>query len=73
MPDILAWWPDELQHHVRYMHMNSADFYIEIEKQGLRPDLVFVDGNHDYEFALFDIQCAARRIARGGSFIDNIS
>jgi predicted O-methyltransferase YrrM len=74
VPDILAWWPDELQHHVRYMHMNSADFYIEIEKQGLRPDLVFVDGNHDYEFALFDIQCAARRIARGGFIcIDNIS
>ena len=59
VPQILSWWPPELQRHVSFIHANSADFYMEMEKQGHRPELVFVDGNHDYEFALFDIQCAA--------------
>jgi hypothetical protein len=40
----------------------------------MRFDLVFVDGNHDYEYALFDIQSAARRMNPGGYIIvDNIS
>jgi predicted O-methyltransferase YrrM len=74
VPAIIAWWPAELQSHVRFIASNSADFFMEMEKQELHPDLVFVDGNHDYEFALFDIQCAARRIARGGFIcVDNIS
>jgi predicted O-methyltransferase YrrM len=74
VPGIIAWWPAELQSRVRFIASNSADFFMDMEKQGLHPDLVFVDGNHDYEFALFDIQCAARRIARGGFIcVDNIS
>lgn len=74
VPGIIEWWPQELQHHVRFIPMNSAEFFMEMEKQNLQPELVFVDGNHDYEFALFDIQCAARRLARGGFIcIDNIS
>jgi predicted O-methyltransferase YrrM len=73
-PGIIRWWPDELQAHVRFFPLSSADFFMEMERVGLHPDLVFVDGNHDYEFALFDIQCAARRLTRGGFIvIDNIS
>ena len=47
---------------------------MEVERLCIRPDLVFVDGNHDYEFALFDIQCAARRLTPGGFiFIDDVA
>jgi predicted O-methyltransferase YrrM len=74
VPGIIAWWPPELRRRVRFIPTNSATFYMQMEQEGLHPDLVFVDGNHDYEFALFDIQCAARRIASGGFIcIDNIS
>ena len=30
-------------------------------------ELIFVDGNHDYEFALFDIQCGMTFSCAGGS------
>jgi predicted O-methyltransferase YrrM len=74
VPGIVAWWPEALQRHVRFVPSNSATFFMKMEKRGLRPELVFVDGNHDYEFALFDIQCAARRVASGGFIcVDNIS
>jgi hypothetical protein len=40
----------------------------------MRPGIVLVDGNHDYEFALFDIQCAARLLVSGGFIlVDNMS
>src|SRR5262249_36882570 len=32
------------------------------------------DGNHDYEFASFDIQCAAKRLTPAGFiFVDNVA
>ena len=35
---------------------------------------MLIDGNHDYEFASFDIQAAAHRLQPGGFiFIDNVS
>ena len=47
---------------------------MKADEEGMRFDLVFVDGNHDYEFALFDIQAAAARMMPGGVIvIDNIS
>src|SRR5262249_5924840 len=45
-------WPQQLFKHVRVHSMSSMDFYIEMERQGIHPGVVFVDGNHDYEFAL---------------------
>jgi predicted O-methyltransferase YrrM len=68
------WWPDALKARVRYHAMNSMDFFILAETRKLALDLVLVDGNHDYEFACFDIQSAARRLTRGGFiFIDNVA
>jgi predicted O-methyltransferase YrrM len=70
----VAHWPTELRKHVSIHAMSSMDFYMEMERQGVRPGLVFVDGNHDYEFALFDIGRAARYMAPGGFiFVDNIA
>lgn len=67
-------WPRELQDCVRYHEINSMGFYILSDVEHLQLDLVLVDGNHDYEFANFDIQAAARRLAPGGFiFIDNVA
>lgn len=67
-------WPVELQRRAKYYEENSAAFFGDMKRRGIKPDLVFVDGNHDYEYALFDIACAARAIARRGFIvIDNLS
>jgi hypothetical protein len=53
--------------------MNSMEFFGG-EHPGLHPSLIFIDGNHDYEYAAFDMRAAARAVTRGGFlFIDNIS
>jgi predicted O-methyltransferase YrrM len=67
-------WPPDLKKRTRFYPMSSMDFFMEAERLRMRFDLVLVDGNHDYEFALFDIQCAARRMnPRGFIIIDNVS
>ena len=62
-------WADELRGVVNFYPMDSMAFYMEMERQGIRPDLVFVDGDHSYEFALFDMLCAARRLRPGGFIV----
>ena len=71
---VLRRWPPKLFRHVRLHAMDSMAFYKDIERQGIHPGVVLVDGNHDYEFAAFDIACSARAIAPGGFiFIDNVA
>jgi predicted O-methyltransferase YrrM len=72
---ILAQWPVALREHLRLYAMDSMAFYARFEIwPAQRVPLVFVDGNHDYEYATFDIQCAARIIAAGGFIlVDNIA
>jgi predicted O-methyltransferase YrrM len=73
-PRIIGRWSRELQNVTRLHLIDSMMFFAEMQRKGERTDLVFVDGNHDYEFALFDIQCAARLINAGGFIvIDNIA
>ena len=70
----VAHWPPELVRHVSIHSLSSMDFYMEMERQGVRPGVVFVDGNHDYEFALFDIGRAAKYMTPGGFiFVDNVA
>jgi hypothetical protein len=67
-------WPHHLKSRARFYSMDSMTFFTHIQREGIRPWLVFVDGCHDYEYALFDIQCAARSLSSGGFIIiDNIS
>lgn len=73
VPPILDRWPDELREHLRFYPENSMGFYSQV-RDHLRPGIVFVDGDHDYEFAFFDLICGARLILPGGFiFVDNIS
>jgi predicted O-methyltransferase YrrM len=62
-------WPEDVKCHARYHALSSMDFYIQADQERMRFDLVFVDGNHDYEFALFDIQAAATRMMPGGVIV----
>lgn len=67
-------WPQKLREAITYYPINSMEFFIKADAQKLSLDLVLVDGNHDYEFANFDIQAAARRMTPGGFiFVDNVA
>ena len=71
---VFAHWPADLRKPVSFYPIDSMAFFMELERRGVRPDLVFVDGNHDFEFASFDIQCSARRLTAGGFIIvDNVA
>jgi predicted O-methyltransferase YrrM len=71
---VLKFWPPELFSHVRLHMKDSMAFFGDMERQRIHPELVFVDGNHEYEYAAFDIACGARLLAPGGFiFVDNIS
>lgn len=70
---VLKHWPPELLRHIELYSMDSMAFYTDMKRKRIRPGLVFVDGEHDYEFALFDIGCAARAIVPDGfMFVDNV-
>ena len=72
-PAIFAAWPAELQKVVHFHPLMSMDFFLELERRGLLIDLALIDGNHDYEFALFDLLMTARRLRPGGIVIlDNV-
>jgi hypothetical protein len=50
------------------------EYFGNLTETGQRSELIFVDGNHDYEFALFDIESAARvAMPKGFIFVDNTS
>jgi predicted O-methyltransferase YrrM len=73
-PPIIAQWPQELRNVTNLHITDSMMFFAWMQQCEMRTGLVFVDGNHEYEFALFDIQCAARVISPGGFIvIDNIA
>ena len=65
-PAIIACWPEELQQRVRFHPLSSMDFFHHLDRRRLTVDLALVDGNHDFEFALFDLQMAARLMRPGG-------
>lgn len=68
-PRIIEGWPQELQQLTRFHALNSMDFFHHLDRQRMTLDLVLVDGNHDFEFALFDLQMSARLLRPGGIVI----
>jgi predicted O-methyltransferase YrrM len=74
VPAILMKWPRELRRHVRFYHLDSMAFFMRMEQAGARAQLTFIDGRHDYEFAMFDLSMAARTLDPGGMILlDNVS
>jgi predicted O-methyltransferase YrrM len=67
-------WPQGLRRHVEFYPMTSMDFYYRLYARGIRPEIAFIDGDHSYQAALFDIQSLARSLARRGFLlVDNVS
>lgn len=71
-PRIIEGWPPELQRLTRFYALSSMDFFHHLDRQHVSLDLALVDGNHDFEFALFDLQMSARLLRpRGIVIMDN--
>jgi predicted O-methyltransferase YrrM len=67
-------WPQELRRHLELYPMTSMDFYYRLNARGIRPEIAFIDGDHSYQAALFDIQSLAKSLARRGFLlVDNVS
>lgn len=67
-------WPQELRRHLEFYPMTSMDFYYRLYARGIRPEIAFIDGDHSYQAALFDIQSLAKSLARRGFLlVDNVS
>ena len=68
-PAIIGTWPQALRDITHFHALTSMDFFTELDRKRVTLDLVLVDGNHDFEFALFDLQMAARLLRPGGVIV----
>ena len=67
-------WPQDLRRHLEFYPMTSMDLYYRLNARGIRPEIAFIDGDHSYQTALFDIQSLAKSLARRGFLlVDNVS
>ena len=67
-------WPAPLTAHLKFDARDSVQFFAALRRGDIHASLVFIDGNHDYEFASFDIESAARIVTAGGFIaVDNIA
>jgi len=72
-PPLIAAFPGELRERITFSPVNSATYFDSALAQNRSYDLVFIDGNHELEYALFDIMCTARFISpRGLVVLDNV-
>ena len=63
-----------MRRHVHFHVLDSMAFYMLMTSIRTCAGLIFIDGNHEYEFALFDLQAAARHLVPGGFvLLDNVS
>ena len=69
VPAIIRSWANELSRFVDFRPINSMELFAELANNRQRPDLIFVDGNHEYEYALFDLLSSARVVRREGVII----
>jgi hypothetical protein len=70
----LRQWPAELREHIRFYALNSMAFYAKMAMlPAVCPLLAFIDGNHDRQYAAFDIESAANIVGPGGFIVvDNM-
>ena len=67
-------WDPRLSELCSYHCMNSMQFFGAAVLEARKYDFVFVDGDHDYEPALFDLQCSAKLLEPGGfMLIDDVN
>lgn len=66
VPGILESWPDSLTSLVNFLPVNSMDLFIQLDRLATTVDLAFIDGNHAYAFAYFDLAAMAKWVAPSG-------
>lgn len=72
-PAVMAAWPEPLRGVVEFYELSSMDYFTRQVQSSAVLDLVLVDGNHDFEYALFDLQMAVRLLRPGGIVVmDNV-
>ncbi len=79
MRPIIAEWPEPVRAATDFRPISSMDLFTKLEEQGsghgrrLAVGVVFVDGNHKFEYVTFDIMAAADNLAAGGAIVvDNM-
>ena len=68
-PEVISAWPAPLRDHVAFVPASSMNFFMDATDKGLRFDLAFIDGNHDYAYAAYDLDMAADRLNPGGVIV----
>src|SRR5262249_38378227 len=72
-PGLIAALPEPLRERITFHAVSSAEHFDLAIARGVPYDFVLVDGSHEFEFALFDLLCAARLMRPGGLVVlDNI-
>ena len=72
-PPLIAALPAELRERITFSPADSGMHFNEAIERGWTYDLVLVDGNHELEYAAFDLEAAARVMKPGGIVVlDNI-
>jgi hypothetical protein len=71
--DAIGGWPSPIRDMMSFKPISSGDFfYIGSLHDRRKFDLIFVDGNHVYDYALFDLTLSAQRLRPGGILaVDN--
>ena len=65
VPPALETWPDALRSRVIPLECNSMQCFMLAEQRDVLFDLAFVDGDHSYEYAHFDLGMVARQASPG--------
>jgi hypothetical protein len=65
-PPIIAGWPEDMRKYASFHPFSSMDLFNYLIQRQISLDMTLVDGNHDYEYALFDLLMAARITRPGG-------
>jgi hypothetical protein len=72
-PVLLDRLPRELLKHIAFSPVYSMEFFFKLGLDNVKSELIFIDGNHDYEYASFDLISAAKMVKPGGIVVlDNI-
>ena len=79
VPAIIEAWPKSLQSVTQYRPCNSMEYFLELETKRVPKGcesplgIAFVDGHHNFEYALYDIVRSADHVKPGGAIVvDNM-
>ena len=68
-PGIIRGWPKEIRKRVSFLPKNSMGLAETLRSQNIKPDIVFIDGCHDFEYVLFDALAMSKIMSRNGIMV----